>query len=113
MYYKLNKFGTIDISDKSSKDDLKLTDKEYEQLMFEYGNQYIFKLIDGILKPIYKPDLQNELDNLYIWFEWYDKQVVEYNRCQRLGIEFDRNIQDLDVLALEKQLRIREILKEL
>lgn len=54
-----------------------------------------------------------EKQELLQWFEEYDNQVKQYQRCERLGIEFDRDIEKLDNQATEKQLRLREIREEL
>lgn len=43
------------------------------------------------------------------WFSWYDQQVAQYNRCQRLGIEFDKDINELDAQAAINQARLAEI----
>lgn len=56
-----------------------------------------------------KFELNNELNELTQWFTYYDNQVAQYNRCQRLGVEFDNDINELDNEATQKQLRIREI----
>jgi hypothetical protein len=52
---------------------------------------------------------QEELAALYEWFAWYDVQVMQYGRCQRLGVEFDQDMAVLDAEAVIKQERIREI----
>lgn len=62
-------------------------------------------------------ELNSELNELHGWLAEYDKQVAQYNRCQRLGeekckelgVEFDKDINELDNEATQKQLRIREI----
>ncbi len=36
------------------------------------------------------------------WFEQYDRQVMEYQRCIRLGQAYDRDIDKLDQEAMEK-----------
>ena len=54
-------------------------------------------------------NLNNELNELTQWFAYYDNQVAQYNRCQRLRVGFDRDINKLDNEATQKQLRIREI----
>ena len=41
---------------------------------------------------IERHNLNNELLRLIQWFEEYDNQVKQYQRCQRLGIEYDRDI---------------------
>jgi hypothetical protein len=43
------------------------------------------------------------------WFDEYDNQVKQYQRCVRLGILYDRDIDALDNQAHENQLRIAEI----
>lgn len=53
--------------------------------------------------------LENELIELENWFNYYDNQINQYNRNQRLNLIFDKDIVELDNEAKEKQLRIREI----
>jgi hypothetical protein len=48
----------------------------------------------------------NELEN---WFKWYDEQTVQYQRAQRLGTIFNRNIEELDKQAVANAKRITEI----
>ncbi len=61
--------------------------------------------------------LNNELFKLTGWFDgYYRTQVEQYNRCQRTGAVYDKNIVELDKQADDAQIRIREInarLKEL
>ncbi|WP_419023934.1 hypothetical protein [Emergencia sp.] len=52
---------------------------------------------------------REELAGLLTWFSWYDRQVMEYQRCSRLGQAYDREINKLDQEAIEKQLRIRAL----
>lgn len=54
-------------------------------------------------------DLNKELEDLIAWFEGYDNQVKQYERCLRLGIEFDKNIEELDAQATVNQKRIAEL----
>lgn len=54
-------------------------------------------------------DLSKELEDLTAWFDEYDNQIKQYERCQRLGIEFDKNIEELDAQATTNQQRITEI----
>lgn len=64
--------------------------------------------------PFSEEDILNfELSELIAWFDEYDNQVKQYERCIRLGVEFDKDIQKLDNEATQKQLRIREIRSEL
>lgn len=52
-----------------------------------------------------------ELIELLSWFEDYDRQIMQYQRCGRLGQAYDKSIAELDAQAEEKQQRIREIRK--
>ena len=54
--------------------------------------------------------LNNELNELISWFEGYYRiQVEQYNRCQRTGDIYDKDIVALDKQANDAQIRIREI----
>lgn len=57
--------------------------------------------------------LSAELDNLNRWFDWYDQQCIQYQRSQRMGQTFDRDIDEMDREAAENALRIRQIREEL
>ena len=57
--------------------------------------------------------LRQELAQLLTWFEEYDNQVKQYERCQRLGIEFDKDIVELDNQAKANAERIAEIRKSI
>jgi hypothetical protein len=55
---------------------------------------------------------QAELKSLEQWFEMYDRQVQEYNRCVRLGLAYDAkygSIEELDAKAVANAKRISEI----
>ena len=56
-----------------------------------------------------KIELNKELNYLKDWFDEYDNQVKQYQRCLRLGIGYDKNIVELDNQAKINQERIREI----
>lgn len=55
--------------------------------------------------------IYKELNDLILWFEYYDNQIKQYQRCMRLGIEFDKDVIKLDQEAIEKQNRIKELRK--
>lgn len=83
---------------------VEVTDEEYEQLLlgllkFENGKLVVNEI--GVL--------QKELDELNAWFRYYDVQVSQYNRCVRLGLEFDKNIEELDAEAVKKAERINAV----
>lgn len=54
-----------------------------------------------------KFEKQNRILEINQWFAWYDNQVSQYQRCQRLGIEFDRDINELDNQAKTYQEELR------
>ena len=47
-----------------------------------------------------------EIEN---WFAWYDTQCMQYQRSIRLGVEFDKNIDELDAEAVTNAARIKEL----
>lgn len=57
--------------------------------------------------------LREEESEIIKWYIYYDRQVQEYNRCQRLGLYFSNNenltIENLDILAEEKKSRLNII----
>lgn len=54
-------------------------------------------------------EYKQELEELEKWFEEYDKQVIQYQRSLRLGIEFDKDINELDEQAVVNAARIKEL----
>jgi hypothetical protein len=99
---------------------IEVTEKEFDFLFCEQAKGKELKVVDGKVVAVEhevteQELLQKELTELYSWFDEYDNQVKQYNRCQRLGIEFDKDINELDNQAKVNQDRIaeiREILKE-
>lgn len=67
--------------------------------------------IDKYNLRINKVKYVEELEELTKWFEEYDNQVKQYERCKRLGIGFDRNIEELDNQAVTNSKRISELRK--
>ena len=65
----------------------------------------------------YEPDTnieacKKELEQLEEWFEIYDNQVKQYNRCLRLGIAYDckhGSIEELDAEAIKNAKRLKEL----
>lgn len=91
-----------------------VTDEYFDFLMCENNKGKELKVIDGKVvavehQPTQEELLNNELNTLYSWFEEYDNQVKQYERCKRLNIEFDKNINELDNQAKINQERIAEI----
>ena len=97
--YKVVEVGTIP-------EDCIYTDFDY------LGEIYVFNSAKYAQRKAI-PQAEDELNSLIEWFEWYDRQVQEYARCQRLGIEYTNTLgltlTELDNLAEEKKARINEL----
>lgn len=52
---------------------------------------------------------QKQIAEIKTWFEEYDNQVKQYERCKRLGIEFDKDIVKLDTQAKAYQEELRKL----
>lgn len=55
---------------------------------------------------------EQEIAEIEQWFEMYDNQVKQYNRCVRLNIPYDNKygtIEELDKLAVKKANRLNEL----
>jgi hypothetical protein len=50
---------------------------------------------------------QKRIAEIKIWFKEYDNQVKQYQRCIRLGIDFDKDIIELDNQAKAYQEELR------
>lgn len=94
---------------------IKVTNEEFDYLFCEQAKGKELKVIDGKVVAVEhqvteEELLQQELSELVKWFEgYYRTQIEQYERCKRMGIEFDKDINELDSEAVSKQLRIREI----
>ena len=82
---------------------------KYENNSIIFDTEKYQKYLDkqNINKEI--SELQKEINEINVWFEWYDGQVKQYERCVRLGIDFDKDIAELDQQAADYQLKIREL----
>lgn len=113
---KGNEFNTnyhlVFSEEKAIKDGYTIVDipQGYEDCAFEDIENGVFS-IEKYNARKNKYLLQQELLGINTWFDEYDNQVKQYQRCQRLGIEFDRDIVQLDNQAKINQERIREINK--
>ena len=93
---------------------IEITDEYFDYLFCEQAKGKELKVVDGKVvavehEPTQEEILNSELSDLYVWFEEYDNQVKQYQRCQRLGIEYDRDIVELDNQAKVNAERITEI----
>ena len=78
---------------------------------YENGNYYLDSERKNSL--IYQRQLSTELTELNRWFDWYDEQCIQYQRAQRMGQDFDRDIEEMDRKASENAQRIRQIETEM
>lgn len=85
-----------------SETDCKIQDFDYADNKFIFNKDKYNNRINAI-------NLKEEQEQLIDWFEEYDNQVKQYQRCVRLGIEYDKDIVELDNQAKINQERIREI----
>ena len=67
------------------------------------------KFVKGQNPKLLVKEYKKELEELEKWFEEYDKQVIQYQRSVRLGVEFDKNIAELDKQAVTNANRIKEL----
>lgn len=80
-----------------------LTIKEIEP--DENGRRFqIVEIVQGV-NEIFSMELR-ELEQ---WFNWYDEQTIQYQRSLRLGVEFDKDIVELDKQAVINAQRIKEL----
>lgn len=88
--------------------------QEYSQPRLKNNKTQNFTIDDfeeNIHEPTKQEKAQMEIVELEIWFKWYDEQIAQYNRSIRLGTEFEENIEELDVQAVQNSERIKELRK--
>lgn len=93
---------------------IEMSFEEFDKLMCEQSEGKELKVINGKVvavkhEPTQEELLNSELGELYAWFEEYDNQVKQYNRCQRMGIAYDKDIKQLDSQAKANADRITKI----
>ena len=86
---------------------------KYENNSIVFDDNKYQKYLDkqNINKEI--SELQKEINEINVWFEWYDGQVKQYERCVRIGEEFDLDMSELDSKAKENQLKIRNLREQI
>ena len=98
---------------------IEVTDEYFDYLFCEQSKGKELKVVDGQIVAVEHQlseydKLTNELTTLTSWFnDYYDNQIKQYERCQRLGLVFDGDIKTLDNEAQNNQIRIREIREKL
>lgn len=96
---------------------IKITKEQWRQALDLQENQTLYiengEIVGRESTPTESDIANSELGDLTKWFEWYDRQVQEYARCTRLGIEYTNTLgltlTELDNLAEEKKARINEL----
>ena len=111
-------FYSKDVHDIIPEDTIEITDELWQELL-ELGQAKLIndKTENFVIEdfevfqypPTEKEILQQELNELEKWFEWYDTQVLQYERSLRIGVSFDKDINLLDKEAQEKAKRIKEL----
>jgi len=54
-----------------------------------------------------------EVDELKLWFQWYDMQTIQHARTMRLGMSFNQDINALDFKAESKSAQIKNLKAEI
>jgi hypothetical protein len=107
----------------SKRHELEIPDDVFEKIHIT-GPYYCWKVVDGEIKYVIhdksgyelstnREAARKELTDLTSWFNnVYDVQVKQYERCLRLGVEYDNKygtIAELDALASQNAKRINEL----
>ena len=82
-------------------------DEKYADCCFEDFNEDLTFNVDKYNARKQKEVNQKRIAEIKIWFEEYDNQVKQYQRCVRLGIDFDKDIIELDNQAKAYQEELR------
>lgn len=92
------------------KDVEEIIDVEYQPAKDAYDEyEDIF-----VLKAYTDKELaQQEIYEVESWFTWYDMQVMQYNRCIRLGVQFDKDINELDAQANTNAARLKQLKEQI
>lgn len=89
-----------------------------ESVLAEIGKTKQFdvitqKVVDYVNSDMIFDKNQQDLTVLESWFTYYDRQVAEYSRCQRLGIAYSNDdnltIEQLDELAEQNKAKINKL----
>ena len=105
-YYKTEKEITYNYVDVEHKDD------KGNLLWISHEKQEIVNEKEVWVEYTQKELAEQEISKLLEWFEEYDRQVSQYNRCIRTGVGFDKDIIELDRQADINAKRITELRKE-
>lgn len=111
-----NGFDNLTVIDVESEADIIPYKTKYENGELSYLDDYAPEYYAQQNAEQRRQELQNQLGDLYSWFEEYDNQVKQYERDVRLDIvgtyhigEQEYTIQQLDELATEKASQISAI----
>ena len=86
-------------------------DDQYSDCCFEDFENFVFS-VEKYNARNTKQNNQKRIVEIKLWFEEYDNQVKQYERCKRLGIEFDKDMVELDNQANAYQEELRQLKQE-
>lgn len=94
---------------------IEMTDEYFDYLFCEQSKGKELKVVDGKVVAVEHEVTEEErkqqrIYEIKTWFEEYDNQVKQYQRCVRLGVEFDKDIVELDNQAKTYQEELRTLL---
>ena len=87
-------------------------DFENNHAFYAYNNGELILQEDLLNSRKTMEEESKEKVEIETWFKWYDTQTIQYNRAQRLGKSFNRNINELDKEADQKAKRLSELNKK-
>lgn len=83
---------------------IEVTDQTYE-LTLQIHKHKAWRVVNNCLhlvrfdEMVINEEYQKEFERLLAWFEYYDNQIMQYQRAVRMNIEFDKDITELDIQA--------------
>ena len=86
-------------------------DDQYSDCCFEDFENFVFS-VERYNSRKQKENNQFKIIEINKWFQEYDNQVKQYERCKRLGIEFDKDMVELDNQADVYQKELRQLKQE-
>lgn len=92
---------------RAAREQEKLANQQQEEVVIPPTAEQIALQEQFIQRQNQKIQLNNQIDELEIWFKWYDTQVMQYNRAIRLNVSTDIDIADLDVQAVTKAAQLK------
>lgn len=115
-----DKFSHLTVIDVEREEDIIPYKTKYENGELSYLDDYCAEYYAQQNAEQRRQELQNQLAELYAWFDEYDNQIKQYERDVRLGIvgtyhigEHTYTITELDTLASSKAEQITSLRQQL